>query len=299
MKVLYGKCFGIGNAVMAIPALKALRELYPQACIDVMVGSLPDDCGAYDIMRLMVFGGIINNVYINKADDVYDIAIMAIPFDGRWHNGVHYKANKVIDGRTRPDPLTTGLVSWKKHEAEYQLDNIIELGYNNKIPDCSIDLAFEQENKLYLGVGYKKDANNFWSIKHFGNENFAELVNQLLSADKTLKIVSTGDIKDIQLTLSPIKKLVNNSRFEIKQTNIIKSIGELGKCKVYFGNDTGMAHIAAALGVIPVVAYFMEYSSTKNYPFTNKRYDLNWYNKDKKDLISISVETILKIMEKK
>jgi ADP-heptose:LPS heptosyltransferase len=296
MKILYGKTFGIGNAVMAIPALKALRKVYPQAQIDAMVGSHPDDVGAFDILRLMVFDGTLNNVYRDKTEGLYDIAIMAIPFDGRWQNGIHYQADKVFDGRTRPDPATTGLVSWKKHEAQYQIDNVRELGYVGETPDCSIDLAFEKENNLYLGVGYKKDAAGFWKVKHFGNENFAELLNKLFEANKDIKVIATGDIGDIQFTLNPIKRLVNNQRFIVKHCNIINSIGEVAKCKAYFGNDTGMAHIAAAMNTVPIVAYFMEGSSIKNPPFTSKCYNIIWHNKDKKDLINFALETILKVM---
>src|SRR5688572_20579088 len=100
MKILVGKTFGIGNLVMAIPMLKALRSLKPER-LDLLIGNTPDDGGAHDVARQLFASGLIDSFYVNAADEFsYDYAIMSIPFDGRWRYNIHFTATQVIDGRT-------------------------------------------------------------------------------------------------------------------------------------------------------------------------------------------------------
>jgi len=272
MKILVGKTFGLGNAVMCIPMLKALRSLKPER-LDVMIGDTPDDFGAYDIFKYLLKNGIIDSININVSRDyVYDVAIMSIPFDGRWRNQEHYRAYRVMDSRTRPDPSTTGFISWKKHEIEYQMDNARELGYKDKVPDCSFYGDVDSNNfDIYIGVGYKKDAAGFWKKKHWGNEKFAELITLLLddNGNKDLTIWSTGNTLDWGLSLGPIQRLVSNNRFKPDITTLDNAFKKLSTCGLYIGNDTGITHVAASMDIPCIVANFIEYSAVKSHPWNS------------------------------
>lgn len=268
MKILYCKCFGIGNAVMAVPAIKALRSMGHQ--VDVLIGNLPDDGGTREVMNLLkMHKGVVESIFINQAEGEHDLAIMAIPFDGRWRNGVHFRASKVMDGRTRPDPSTTGLVSWKRHEIEYQMDNARELGYSGPVPDCSFfePHAIDGGRTFYLGIGYKKDAAGFWKQKHWGNENFAVLVKLLLADNPLNRVVTTGDLQDMVLTIAPIQRMVNDPRFKHEPGNLVKSFEVVADSFFYVGNDTGMMHVAAARGRHVLGLFFLENSITKSHPW--------------------------------
>lgn len=274
MRILYCKCFGIGNAVMAVPALKALKSMGHQ--VDVLVGTLPDDGGAYEVMcRLRDHMGTIGTVYKDNAlPGRYDIAILAIPFDGRWRNGTHFIADKVMDGRTRPDPSTTGLISWKKHEVEYQMDNVRELGYEGHPPDTSFFIrhATPRDNRIYLGIGYKKDAAGFWKQKHWGNENYAELVKRILAENPRNVVVTSGDAQDLVLTIAPIARMVNDKRFIHEPGGLIKSFDTVADCLTYVGNDTGMMHVAGANDCDVLGLFFLENSIVKSSPWCSH----NW-----------------------
>lgn len=275
MRVLYGKCFGIGNAVMAIPAIKAIQSL-PDTSVDILVGNTPDDFGAFEILSKVVKGD--GKVFVNSAlERHYDVAVMAIPFDGRWKNGVHFNADKVMDGRTRPDPSTVGLVSWKKHESEYQMDNARELGFQEeRDPHCSFeDHKYQHSYNVFLGVGYKKDAAGFWKVKHWGNENFSKFINIFLRKYPSGNVFMSGDNADYILSMVPIFKDVDADLRSRVHTTLAKdlqtSIDVMKKCSAYVGNDTGMMHVAAALG-LDVIAYFaLENSTTKSKPLWSKR----------------------------
>lgn len=269
MKVLFAKCFGLGNAVMAIPAIKALRSLGHQ--VDVLVGNTPDDVGAFDVLTLAkTYHGLIGTIWVNSAPlpERYDLAILSIPFDGRWKNGVHFSAQEIMDGRTRPIPSTTGLVSWKKHEVEYQLDNIRELGFTGDVPDCSFLGEYDKIKRdisVYLGVGYKKDSAGFWKVKHWGNQNYSLLLMRLFE-DTSIRVICTGDTADLQFSIKPIRDIVGK-RLEYVPTGLRASLDVVQQCDIYIGNDTGMAHVAAACGRKVITVHNLENSIVKSHPW--------------------------------
>lgn len=270
MKILYGKTFGLGNAVMAIPALKALQEMGHD--VTVACGNTPDDTGALEVFNRC---GVRTLQYGKPSPLIeYDLAIMAIPFDGRWQHGVHFNAKRVMDGRTRPDPSTTGLISWKKHEAEYQMDNVRELGFTGKAPDCSFareTVAKHDSKRVYLGIGYKRDRDGFWKVKHWGNDNYVQLVKLLLESDPKLEVWTSGDNADMVLTFVPIARALNfPKRFQFKQGSITQMFKTVADCDVYVGNDTGTMHVAASFDKPCVGLFFMAGARIKNHPLCSR-----------------------------
>lgn len=271
MNILVGKCFGIGNLVLAVPMLKALKTLTgPDGRLDLLVGNFSDDTGAVDVAHEMLMSNIIDGLYVNSALRIdYDVAIMAIPFDGRWHNDMHFRAKLVMDGRTRPDPKTTGLVSWEKHEVLYQMENVDQLGYSKGVPSPKFIFApslpgFDKHRTIYLGLGYKRDDAGFWKFKHWGNEKYTSLVNMLSGA--RFRVVTTGDMMDLQTTIRPI---MEKSPLEyIPTTHLGGAFSVVSSCGYYVGNDTGMMHVAASQGLM-TLGIMMDWKLVvKNRPWT-------------------------------
>lgn len=258
MKILVGAVFGIGNSIMRIPMIKALHNL-PDVRVDILVGGLPDDFGAFHILSKV--NRPPAKVFIDSAlEGDYDLAIMSMPFDGRWRNGVHFRAKEVWDGRTRPDPSTTGLVSWERHEIDYQMDHARRLGYTGPTPTTSFQSLGERTQDIYVGVGYKKDAAGFWKVKHWGNENFAQFIEMMLKNDPDCRIISTGNMSDFVECLRPIKNLVApdlQRRIDFRPTTLQESIDAISRCRLYVGNDTGMMHVAASFGLPTLGLFFM------------------------------------------
>lgn len=261
---------------MAIPAIKAFASLATKegGFVDVLIGHTPDDVGAYEVLSsLVTHGQHVRKVYrgIAPLEEEYDVAVLSIPYDGRWLPDVHFRAKYLMDGRTRPDPSTTGLVSWKKHEVEYQMDNAYELGYKGAIPDCSFmsSAALTRDpRKVYLGVGYKKDAAGFWKVKHWGNVNFARFSKLYLESDQRNSIVTTGDEKDQILSIFPIMREVGNTSFRhVTSMGLKDAFDVVNDCGLYVGNDTGMMHVAASMGIPCIVPFMLENSIVKSHPF--------------------------------
>lgn len=290
MKILYCKTFGIGNAVLSISALKALRNLYFRHDdeIDLLIGDTKDDFGAREVFeKFKNYWDFPGKIYIGcgaPINKIYDIAIESIPYDGRWINGVHYRAKEVLDGRTRPDPTTTGLSSWEKHEVLYQLDIVRELkkrdlvfddGQDVKLYDCRF---FNEKpvwaenvvnNMIYLGVGYKKTKD--YMVKGLSPEFLSEVILKLVEQNKKLKFITTGDQKDLEYTIAPVSQLLakagHRDKLMYAGSDLKQSFSVINSCRMYIGTDSGSMHVAASCGLPCVVVFNMQYSSIKNHPW--------------------------------
>ena len=268
MNILVGRVFGLGNAVCGIPLLKALRMKFPNARIDVLVGDTSDDFGAHEVLSCV--GGCL----VGKPRDIiYDIAIMAIPFDGRWKNGRDYKAKIVMDERGRPGHSKVfGFSSWKHHEIEYSMENAYSLGYKGEIPNCSFHTPpiSRSDRSIYLGMGFKRDQSGFFSQKHWGNKNYIQLVKRIFEHDEDLWVWSSGNARDYEECILPVSKGVNYARFVTVQNTLEDSFKVMNQCSVYVGNDTGMMHVAASMGLGVVSVFKLEGSITKSRPWCDR-----------------------------
>lgn len=268
MKILVGKTFGIGNSVLSIPMIKLLSTL---GSVDVLIGSTNDDFGAFNVFNALKKNyGFIENIFIDNANnDFYDVAIMSIPFDGRWKNGIHFNAKKVLDCRKRPgNVVRLGFDMWEKHESLYQIDNYFELIGKDEVFNSGITSEFlkqsDKENLIYVGIGYKKDAGGFGQSKHFGNENFIDLLNQISEKLPDVKFISTVATSDVE-NAKKIKSGVKN--YDFKVMNLDDSFIIITKCKAYIGNDTGMMHVAASCDIPTYGLFLSRYLVVKNHPW--------------------------------
>lgn len=288
MRVLFAKVFGIGNAVMAVPAVKML--LREGVDVTVAVGDTPDDLGARNVFshlsrmldlkppRLEVV-----SLPVTAHAGHFDVAILSIPYDGRWRAGLNFTADVVLDGRPRPDPSAPlGLECWKRHEVDYQVDVVRELlpglSHHQTPPTSFTEHGpFRRLPKLtYLGVGYKRDPEGYWLRKHWGTERYAELVCRILASDPDVMVLSSGSPADVSQTLAPIARRVSSefsdsSRFDFSMCDVEHMFELVSRCSTYVGNDTGTMHVAASMGLSVVGLFFMPGAEIKNPPYCSNR----------------------------
>ena len=97
--------------------------------------------------------------------------------------------------------------------------------------------------------------------KRWPCERYEEIVEMLLEEDSELRIVLVGGAGDIDLcerirSVDPYRVANLAGRL-----SVLGTAGVLAKCTAYFGNDTGVMHLAAILGK-PCLAIF----SARDYP---------------------------------
>jgi hypothetical protein len=259
VRVLVGKVFGIGNAVLGVPLVKALALAGHE--VDVLVGGGPDDFGAREVFtRLRDYESApdIGDVWTDAVPRGvrHDVAVMAIPYDGRWRNGVHFHANVVMDCRPRPgDPTKLGFDSWERHEVEYQMESARSLGYAGETPDCSfMPPGMADPDLVYLGIGYKRDPGGFGLSKHFGNSRFSALIGEVARIRPGTRFMSSGPIVDmaengVRIGQGAPRGLYGFSLTSPSPHGLLESFSLIKGCAAYLGNDTGMMHVAASLGM--------------------------------------------------
>lgn len=269
MRILVGKCFGLGNAVMSVPMIKALGTL---GTVDVLAGHGPDDAGAIDVFLALQREGFIETLHlVNALGHEYDVAVMAIPFDGRWQNGVHFNAKRVLDCRPRPDfSPELGFSSWKKHEVEYQMDNARELGFSDPSPSMAFCRGPDNwdPEMVYLGFGFKRDAAAFWSAKHWGNERYVQFIRRCRDLRPSITFRATGSSVDLAQCIIPIAREVGDLGPVV--SNIGSAFQVVGRCGAYFGNDTGMMHVAASFEMPTYGLMAYPNVATKNRPWCSR-----------------------------
>lgn len=126
-----------------------------------------------------------------------------------------------------------------------------------------------KENEIYLGLGYKKDQFGFWKTKHWGNENYAKLVQLICQKYPDVTIHTTGNREDFFLSAVPIMRMANvGPRFKVHDNpSLDKAFDVVSYCGMYVGNDTGMMHVAASCGAKVIGMFFLENSIIKSSPW--------------------------------
>lgn len=259
-KILFITLSNIGDVVLTLPVLSALRDNFRDADIDVVVGPRPKEIFAKDprIHKILVYDkheGIrgkidfIRELRGRRYDLAIDMRTSLIPF--------------LIGARYR-----TGLVSLnkniKKHKKEVHLDKLKPLGIRYREQrniyiddkDRQIIGRLLEEKGLKKGdilVGISPATRS--PLKQWRRQGFIEVSGALLR-NKNLKMVLIGDAAQVD-TSREIEKAVNNE-------NLIDLTGEIDlnrlfalieRMHVLLACDSASMHIAADLGV-KVVAIF-------------------------------------------
>ena len=279
---------GIGDLLLSTPALKALRDLYPEAEISILVPSriseivknlsYIDNVLLFNIEygRIVHFSKIIRNlkVLLSLRNKHVDIAInMRTLVSDRSARKVKIllaiirpgmKVGRDTEGRGNFfDMIIPETDIGTKSEIEYGIETVKALGANSI--DRTIDFEIDQESienvdkilereyiskdVILVGVHPGGMPSRRWPI-----ENFVKLAEDLPKRIPC-KLVATGQKSEISL----VKELVRASRGEVINLAGKLSIIELGalikRCNLFVSNDTGPMHISAIVGT-PLVAIF-------------------------------------------
>jgi heptosyltransferase-2 len=276
MKILMRGPNWVGDAVLAIPAMKAIRERFPDAEITLLVRpwvagifksapfidhlwSEPRPSGVRDWLR------ITRGIRRNR----YDLALLfpnsfesaAMIFLGRVPKRVGY----ATDGRRWL--LTSRLTParQKRHQVHYYLDLAAALSANVARPSIEITASEEeraQAAKLLASEGIPADRRflvlnpgaAYGSAKRWGEDGFAA-AGDALAAELDLDVAIIGSETERSIAEAIQKKMRSRVAVLNGRTSLETLIGVVASASLVLTNDSGPMHIAAALGV-PTVAIF-------------------------------------------
>ena len=285
MKILIRAANWVGDAIMALPALRAVRRRFLEAEIAVLarpyVGDIYRDqeiCNhliAYEAKakHAGIFGR--ERLATELRAQKFDVALLLQnAFDAAWlawRAGIPQRIGYARDGRrlllTKAIPVPkTG--ETPPHEKFYYLELLRRAGWIDSIPDESFiplnvsDLSRRRaeeflgqsgvrSNSLRIAIGAGA---SYGSAKCWPPSRFAELANRLQS-ESDADVILFGTVAEAAVTRAISSEMHRRPIDLTNKTSIADLPALLSQCHLFVGNDSGAMHVAAGVG-LPVIAVF-------------------------------------------
>jgi len=269
----------VGDAVMSLPALRALRQRFPQARISILAKpwvadlyrrepfcddlipyaarTMGDKWAAARALRPLQFDTAI---LLQNAFEAAAIASLA---------GIPERIGYARDGRgfllTRAIPVPKpGEIP--RHESFYYLEMLRRAGILDALPQndairlegapAARSAGLDRFRQLGLGdtvIGVSPGA-AYGTAKRWLPERFAESANRVAS-ELGAAVAIFGSKDERALCESVAASITTRVKNFAGETSLAEFIDLAAACRVYLTNDSGAMHIASALGV-PTVAVF-------------------------------------------
>ena len=288
----------VGDAVMTIPALREVRRLFPDAHLTLATRSWARElfADADFIDDLLVNdrrgpGAVWGQVHEWKSRK-FDLAILfqnafeaaLIPALARVPFRIGYATERrgFLLTHSLPLPVWRG----SKHEVFYYLNIVAALERLIKGGERKPD-DYEPELQLRISEGRRASAVNFLvrhgvdgerklialcpgsinsRAKRWPAESFAALADLLI--DRKAQVLLIGSTEELDVSLEVARRMRHEPIMLTGKTNLSQALEVLDTVDLLITNDTGPAHIAAALGR-PTLVIFGPTNPLTTRPFSS------------------------------
>lgn len=299
MKILVRATNWIGDAIMALPALRAVREKFAQAEIAVVARpyvldiyrdqGIADELIAYDLAGEHSGVGGREKLAAELRERKFDTALLLQnAFDAAWlawRAKIPERIGYARDGRsfllTKAIPVPRAK-EIPAHEKFYYLELLRRAGLIDCLPEVSwieLKVPAEKRNKaeeFLVGAGARVGAIRiavgagaaYGSAKCWPPDRFAETLNRL-TKDSDSDVILFGSAGEAAVSAAILAGLRKKPIDLTGKTPISDLPALLSRCHLFIGNDSGAMHVAGAVGV-PIVAVFGPTDPTGTVPVTPK-----------------------------
>jgi heptosyltransferase II len=285
MKILIRATNWVGDAIMALPALRAVRSRFPEAEIAILARPYVADiyrdqeiCNqliGYDSQgsHAGIFGR--ERLAAELRAQKFDVALLLQnAFDAAWlvwRAAIPERIGYARDGRsfllTKPIPVPrTGEIPL--HEKFYYLELLRRAGWIDALPNESfitlnvsgtgcrraeefLAQSGVRPNSLRIAIGAGA---SYGSAKCWPPSRFAQLANRLQS-ENDADVILFGTAAEAGVTRAISSELHRPPIDLTEKTSIADLLALLSRCHIFIGNDSGAMHVAAGVG-LAVVAVF-------------------------------------------
>jgi lipopolysaccharide heptosyltransferase II len=276
MKLLIRATNWVGDAIMALPALRVVRARFPEAEITILarpyVAAIYKDQQVCDnVIHVDDKRDLVNELRAQK----FDVALLLQnAFEAAWltwRAGIPERIGYARDSRGF---LLTKAVRVPRsgeiplHEQYYYLELLRRAGWLDALPEeAFIKLAVPEEDRrraeeFLLAAGSNPSSlrvaigagASYGSAKCWPPDRFAEIAN-LLQSESGAEIILFGTSAEAGVS-NAIAAGMRRPPIDLTgKTSIADLPALLSRCHLFIGNDSGAMHVAAAVG-LPVVAVF-------------------------------------------
>jgi heptosyltransferase-2 len=276
VKILIRATNWVGDAIMALPALRAVRSRFPEAEITIL--ARPYVAAIYknqQVCDCMMFVEDTRDTVSELRSHKFDTALLLQnAFQAAWfawRAGIPERIGYARDARSL---LLTKAVHVPKpgeipvHEQYYYLELLRRAGWLDSLPSESFiklnvpEEARQRASEFLLSTGVRSDSfriavgagASYGSAKCWPPDRFAELANRL-QTQAHADVILFGTPAEAAVS-SAIAAGMSYPPIDLTGKTSIKDLPALlSQCHLFIGNDSGAMHVAAAVG-LPVVAVF-------------------------------------------
>lgn len=285
MRILIRATNWVGDAILALPALRAVRAKFPAAHVAILarpyVSELYSDQRVAD--ELIPYdwrgehAGLQGRQKLARQlrEKRFDVALLLQnAFDAAWmawraripeRIGYNRDGRGVFLTKRIPVPERGEIPA---HEKVYYLELLRRAGWIDTVPDVpAISLEIPEARrkraaeklvasgarsaKLRIAVGAGA---TYGSAKCWLPERFAETLNAFLR-ESDGEVILFGTAAEAQVSAAISERLLRRPIDLTGQTSVGELPALLSQCQLFLGNDSGAMHVAAAVG-LPMVAIF-------------------------------------------
>jgi len=292
-RILVVKLADMGDLLTAVPALRALRESFPQARIEALVtphsapilegSSLVDEVLTFEKHR---YDRLISTakpsalwemirLWRNLRSRAYDWLFILHHLTTLW--GTLKYAGLALSTRAKERIGLDNGRGWfltqrvkdlgfgGRHEVEYWLEVVGVVGAKTENLTLPVsEGAVEEAQALLEGSGLWRDSlplvaihpgsGEYSPARRWPPDRFAQVADGLMERYGT-QVVLLGGPDEAELTQS-VSSLMRHEAIDLGgKTSIPLLAALLRLCRLFVGNDSGVMHLASAVGT-PVVAIF-------------------------------------------
>jgi heptosyltransferase-2 len=272
----------VGDAVMTLPALEAVRECFPKSRLVVLarpwVISLFENYPMIDeVMPLgkgtgcLRNGGAILKTVLKIRKRRFDLAVLfQNAFEAAlivYLGGVKHRVGYDTDHRRflLSHPVIRDKDKIHEHQVEYYLSLVRAMGCDTKLKDPALFVSGDHEEKMrpllaekgvhqgdfVLGLG---PGAIYGPAKRWPTERFAA-VGDMAVEMWGARIIIFGSNKEKDIC-AKVSEMMNQPSIDLcGNTNLGEAMALISRCNLFLSNDSGLMHIASALNV-PLVAIF-------------------------------------------
>ncbi|MFN3329767.1 MAG: glycosyltransferase family 9 protein, partial [Pyrinomonadaceae bacterium] len=283
-KILVYRIGSIGDTVVALPALWAIRKSFPEARITYLTnGNASGSSVASSLLPKEVYDELIvysNNFEIGKKlfGKRYDAFFYLM---NRNRSRFRLKRDKLffsffakrIYGMKHLEKNSLPMkVSLPLREVESEYNYLLDCLYSENIPslprkeELFPDLKLSEDERMRAMEWLNRNCKGWsskeligvmvssgWRSKNWPEKNFVEVLKRLLRIRDVFPIVF-GGTKEFEQGKRIITQL-GTGAVVAGQLGVRVDAALLERCKLYLGTDTGTMHLAAAVGTKCVVVF--------------------------------------------
>ncbi len=280
MRILLIALSGIGDALMFTPALKKLKEEFPESQIDalVMFKGVKDIYNNSPYINNVLYHDFLNEskikslLFILKLRKNYNVSINIYPSNRKEYNLINFiigAEKRAAIRYLRNDLLNFG---WLNNLTVQENDALHNVEENLKLCELITGKSYDSLDPLeiLLKEDNLKAADKFFRDRNITDKDliigfhpgcsilknhdkrrwetfkFAELANRLIK-EKNAYVLLFGGPEEKYLK-DEIKSLTNSDRcIEVEANSLLDAAAIMRRCKVFVSNDSALMHVAAAL----------------------------------------------------